>query len=91
MNKADLVRLVAEKSELTQAQANKAINAVFEVIAGDISSGSSVAISGFGTFTTTARAARTGRNPGTGAAIEIAAKKVPAFKAASALKADVNK
>ena len=86
MNKTDLVNAVAESSELSKKDASKAVDAVFEAITSSLKSGEKVQIIGFGNFEVRDRAARKGRNPQTGAEIEIAASKVPAFKPGKALK-----
>lgn len=86
MNKTELVSSVAEKSDLTKKDAEKVVNAVFASIEEALASGDKVQLVGFGTFEVRERAARTGRNPKTGDPIEIAAAKVPAFKAGKALK-----
>lgn len=86
MNKADLVNSVAEKSELTKKDAARAVDAVFESIMEALVSGDKVQLIGFGNFESRERAARKGRNPQTGEEIEIAATKVPTFKAGKALK-----
>ena len=81
MNKEELVKAVAEKSKLSQKQATEVIAATLETIQKAVSKGKKVTLVGFGTFEARKRAARTGRNPQTGAAIKIAAKTVPAFSA----------
>lgn len=86
MNKTELVSSVAEKTELTKKDAEKAVNAVFASIEEALAKGDKVALVGFGTFEVRERAARKGRNPQTGEEITIAAAKVPAFKAGKALK-----
>lgn len=86
MNKSELVGSVAEKAELTKKDAEKAVNAVFASIEGALAKGDKVQLVGFGTFEVRERAARKGRNPQTGAEIQIAAAKIPAFKAGKALK-----
>lgn len=86
MNKTDLVNSVAEKSELTKKDAARAVDAVFESIERALSSNDKVQIIGFGNFEVRERAARKGRNPQTGAEIEIAASKVPVFKPGKGLK-----
>lgn len=86
MNKTELVSSVAEKTELTKKDAEKAVNAIFASIEEALAKGDKVALVGFGTFEVRERAARKGRNPQTGAEITIAAAKVPAFKAGKALK-----
>jgi DNA-binding protein HU-beta len=86
MNKTELIAKVAEQSELTKKDATKAVEAVFTSISEALKDGDKVQIIGFGNFETRERAARKGRNPQTGEEIEIAASKVPAFKAGKALK-----
>jgi DNA-binding protein HU-beta len=90
MNKAELIDAVSGQSGLAKTEAARAVDAVFETIATALKSGDSVALLGFGTFVVKARAARAGRNPRTGETIEIAASKVPDFKAGKALKDAVN-
>lgn len=90
MNKSELVESVANASDLTKAAAQRAVEAVFETISGAMSQGDSVSVVGFGTFSVSDRQARTGRNPKTGENIEIAACKVPKFKAGKSLKDAVN-
>lgn len=90
MNKSDLVAAIAEASGLTKADAGRALDATTGAISGALASGDSVAITGFGSFVVRDRAARTGRNPQTGATIQIAASNVAAFKAGKALKDAVN-
>ena len=90
MNKNDLVSAVADAASLTKSDAGRAVDGVFDSIAGALKSGGDVRIVGFGTFSVRDRAARTGRNPQTGATIEIAAAKIPSFKAGKALKDAVN-
>ena len=90
MNKTELVAAVAEKSALTKKEAAAAIDAVFAVIGDTLQAKQKVQLIGFGTFQTSERKARTGKNPQTGAAIKIAASTVPAFKAGKALKEKVN-
>ncbi len=90
MNKQELVSSVAEKAGLTKKDAEKAVTAVFASIEEALAKGDKVQLVGFGTFEVRERAARKGRNPQTGAVIEIAAAKVPAFKAGKALKDSVS-
>ncbi len=85
-NKAELVADVAKKAKLTKKEAAAAVEAVFSSIEKDLSKGNKVQLIGFGTFEVRSRAARKGRNPQTGAEIEIPASKVPAFKPGKALK-----
>ena len=91
MNKTELVAAIAAKAELSKKDAEKAINAVVDTISTALAEGEKIQLIGFGTFEVRAREARTGKNPRTGEAIEIAASKVPAFKAGRALKDAVNK
>ena len=86
MNKTELVKVVAEKANLSKKDAEAAINATVAAITDALKADDKVALIGFGTFEVRARAARTGKNPQTGAAIKIPATKVPAFKAGKALK-----
>ncbi len=90
MNKSELVSSIAETAGLTKADAAKALDATVAAITGAMSKGDSVAIIGFGTFKVSDRAARTGRNPQTGAEMQIPAAKVPKFTAGKALKDSVN-
>lgn len=90
MNKSDFVAAVGESSELTKADAGRAVDAMMEVIKKALKKGDTVTLVGFGTFSIRKRAARQGRNPQTGAAIKIKASKSPAFKAGKALKDAVN-
>ena len=91
MNKTELVSAVAEKTEFTKKDAEKAINAVLEAVEEALAKGDKVQLVGFGTFEVRERAARTGRNPQTGEEIKIEAAKVPAFKPGKALKDAVSK
>ncbi len=86
MNKTELISAVAAKAEISKKDADKAVAAVFAAIEEALVKGEKVQLIGFGTFEVKERAARTGHNPKTGAAIEIAAAKVPGFKAGAALK-----
>ena len=86
MNKTELINAVAAKAEISKKDAEKALAAVLGSIEDALKAGDKVQLIGFGTFEVKERAARTGHNPKTGAAIEIAAAKVPSFKAGSALK-----
>ena len=91
MNKAELVSAVAEKSDMSKKDEEKAVNAVFEVIEESLAQSEKVQLVGFGTFEVKDRAARTGRNPQTKEEIQIPAAKVPGFKAGKALKDAVQK
>jgi DNA-binding protein HU-beta len=86
MNKQDLIATIADQADLSKAAAGNALNAVTDAITAALAKGDSVTFVGFGTFSVKDRAARTGRNPQTGATIQIAAAKVPGFKAGKALK-----
>lgn len=90
MNKAELIDAVAETANLSKADATRALDAVLNGISAALKKGEQVALVGFGTFEVRERAARTGRNPQTGATIEIKASKAPAFKPGKALKDAVN-
>ncbi len=85
MNKADLIEEVA-KAVSTKKEADAAVNATFAAIQKALKKGDTVTLVGFGTFSVSKRKARKGRNPQTGEAIKIAAKKVPVFKAGKGLK-----
>ena len=90
MNKAELVDAVASAASLSKADAGRAVDATVAAITSALSKGDAVTLIGFGTFKTANRAARTGRNPQTGAELQIPARTVPSFKAGAALKAAVN-
>ena len=86
MNKSDLVDAVAGKADMSKAEAGRAVDAVLGAVGDALGNGDSVSLVGFGTFSVRHRAARMGRNPQTGATMQIAASKVPGFKAGKALK-----
>ena len=90
MNKTELVAAISEKTELTKKDSEKALKALIGVVAEELKKGEKVQLVGFGTFEVSERAARTGKNPQTGAEIKIAACKAPKFKAGKALKDAVN-
>jgi len=90
MNKNDLISQVADDAGLSKADATKAVDAVFDSIAGVLGKGGEVRLVRFGTFSVAHRKATTGRNPRTGEAIQIAASKQPKFKAGKGLKDAVN-
>ena len=90
MNKTELVAAMAEKSELTKKDAEKALAAFLESVEGALKAGDKVQLVGFGTFEVKNRAARTGINPQTKKPVKIAASKAPAFKAGKALKDALN-
>ena len=90
MNKNELINEVAKKSELTKADATKAVDAFIDAIEKSLKKGNDVRLVGFGTFTVVKRKATEGRNPRTGDAIKIAASKQPKFKPGKALKETIN-
>ena len=90
MNKNDLIAKVAEKTEMSKADATKAVDGVIESIIDSLKTKTEVRLVGFGTFSVSRRAATTGRNPRTGEAIQIPASNQPKFKAGKALKESVN-
>jgi DNA-binding protein HU-beta len=90
MNKSELVAKISEGADISKASAGRALDSLIESVTAELASGGDVALVGFGTYKVNDRAARTGRNPQTGAEIQIAAAKVPAFKAGKALKDAVN-
>lgn len=90
MNKSELIDSIAKKSGLTKAQAGQALDATMASVGDALQQGDSVVLVGFGTFSVKERAARTGRNPKTGEPLNIAASKVPSFKAGKGLKDKVN-
>ena len=89
MNKSELVEAVASSTGESKATAEKAVNATLEAIVGAVAGGDKVQLTGFGTFEPRDRAARTARNPQTGAEIQVAATTVPAFKAGKSFKDSV--
>ena len=91
MTKAELIDAVAEKANVTKADAERTVAAFFEVVVSTTTKGEKVAWPGFGSFSTTSRKARTGRNPQTGEVIKIKASKNVSFKAGQALKAVAKK
>lgn len=91
MNKTELIANIAEQAELTKVQAKVALEQVIESITASLKDGEPVQLIGFGTFKVNHRAARIGRNPQTGAELQIKAANVPAFVAGKALKESVNK
>ena len=90
MTKNELAGKVADSAGLGVGQARGAVDAIFDAIAAELAHGGEVAVAGFGKFSVSRRAARTGRNPATGATIHIAASNAPKFSAASALKKQLN-
>ena len=91
MNKTELIDAIASESKMTKADAKKAVDAFTKVTTKALKKGDKLALVGFGSFSVTKRSAREGRNPQTGKAIKIAAKKVAKFKAGAELKKAVNK
>ena len=90
MNKTELVAAIAEKTGLTKKDAEGAVKAFTDTVAEQLKAGDKIQLVGFGTFEVAERAARTGKNPQTGEAINIPASKAPKFKAGKALKDTVN-
>ncbi len=91
MTKTELINAVAEKTDISKKDADKAVNAVFEAIAETLAGGDKVQIVGFGSFEVKARSQRVGRNPRTKEEIVIPASKLPVFKAGKSLKEQVAK
>lgn len=90
MNKAELVAAIAEKTELSKKDSEKALKAFIDVVTDELTKGEKIQLVGFGTFEVSERAAREGRNPQTGKTMTIAASKAPKFKAGKALKDVIN-
>jgi len=90
MNKTELVAAIAEKTQLTKKDSEMALKAFIDVVSDELKKGEKIQLVGFGTFEVSDRAARTGKNPQTGNAIDIPASKAPKFKAGKALKETVN-
>ena len=90
MNRSELVAAIATSADITKADAERALNGTMEAITDALSKGDKVALIGFGTFSTTKRPARDGRNPQTGKTMKIKAKTVAKFKAGAKLAAAVN-
>jgi DNA-binding protein HU-beta len=90
VNKSELIDAIAASADIPKAVAGRALDAVIDTVTGALKSGDSVVLVGFGTFAVKERAARTGRNPQTGKALQIAAAKMPAFKPGKSLKDAVN-
>jgi DNA-binding protein HU-beta len=90
MNRKGLIDALATKIGSSKADADRSVGALIDIITTTLKKGDNIALVGFGTFEVRKRAARTGRNPATGAEIKIKAAKVPAFKAGATLKAAVN-
>lgn len=90
MNKSQLIAQIAITADISQAAAGKALDAFTDTVADELRNGGDISLVGFGTFSVSDRAARVGRNPQTGAEIQIAAAKVPKFKPGKGLKEAVN-
>ena len=90
MNKSELIDRIAEDADISKASAGRALDSALDAITESLKDADPVSLVGFGTFLVRERAARSGRNPQTGATIEIAAAKVPAFKPGKALKDALN-
>ena len=90
MNKTELVNAMAEKAEISKKDSEAALKAFTDVVAEELKKGEKIQLVGFGTFEVAERAARTGRNPQTGAEMTIPASKAPKFKAGKALKDAIN-
>ena len=90
MNKTELVAAIAEKSELSKKDSEKALKAFIDTVTEELKKGEKIQLVGFGTFEVAERPARDGRNPLTGQAMKIPASKSPKFKAGKALKDTVN-
>ncbi|HOP06778.1 MAG TPA: HU family DNA-binding protein [candidate division Zixibacteria bacterium] len=91
MTKEEMIALMAEKSGISKKQAGEALGAFMTGVTNQLKKGQKVSFAGFGTFTVSKRKARSGRNPQTGATIQIPATKVPVFKAGKNLKTAVKK
>lgn len=90
MNKSELIEKIADVSGESRAATARVVDALLETVVKAVGKGDSVALVGFGTFSSTKRAARTGRNPQTGAAVKIPAKIVPKFKAGTGFRKSIN-
>lgn len=91
MIRSELVQLLSgENPDLSPREVERVVDTVFETIARQLAAGGRVELRGFGTFSTRARTARTGRNPRTGAAVEVGAKRVPYFKPGKEMRARLN-
>ena len=90
MNKTELVAAIASKANISKKDAEASVKAFTEVVAEELKKGYKIQLVGFGTFEVSKRAARTGRNPQTGAEMKIPASKAPKFKAGKALKDSIN-
>jgi len=86
VNKSELIDAIAAEADISKASAGRALDAAVDAVTNELKNGGQVSLVGFGTFSVKDRAARTGRNPQTGEAIQIKAAKIPSFKAGKALK-----
>lgn len=91
MTKAELVATIADKAGITKVEAEKSLKALVDAVTGTLKNGDKLTLVGFGTFSVSSRAARSGQNPQTGKKIEIPASVIPKFKAGKALKDEINK
>ena len=90
MNKADLIEQIAQAAEISKSAAERAVDALVVAVKSSLRKDELVALVGFGTFYPSKRAARTGRNPRTGAEVQIAAARLPKFRAGKGLKDAIN-
>ena len=90
MNKSELIEKISEESDISKASASRALDSALQAITDALAGGDQVTLVGFGTFSVSERSAREGRNPRTGEPLQIAAAKIPKFKAGKALKDAVN-
>ena len=90
MNKTELIEEIAKSADITKASATRALDAMIEAVTTSLQKNDTVTLVGFGTFSVGERAARTGRNPRTGAAVKVSAKRVPFFKPGKELRLNVN-
>jgi DNA-binding protein HU-beta len=90
MNRTDLIDAIAEAADLKKVEAEQALQGLLDAITSGLASGDTITLTGFGSFSVSSRAARTGRNPQTGKKIEIAAKKVAKFKPGKNLTLEIN-
>ena len=90
MNKSELIKHIADKSDISQAAAGKALGSLIDAVTKTLKKGGTVSLIGFGSFSVTKRKARNGRNPSTGATIKIKAAKVPRFRPGKGLKDALN-
>jgi DNA-binding protein HU-beta len=86
MNKSELIDHIASQADISKVQAKKAVDSYHDAVTAELRAGNKVEIAGFGSFSVSERAARTGRNPKTGEALQIKAAKVPKFKAGKGLR-----